>query len=310
MPSTRRLRRCVPTPTACRDRCRVSARPSRIDCATLVPRRSTRGDPWRYAPNRRPEESPIHFQRSGRVAAHDTADAQVRECRSNRPRVTGAVVDDDDVTHSDPFVERTSEPSRVRAWASARPTALNAASATWWSFSPVAVTWSVIRAFGRATERRGSPCPIGGDRDVGCGPTGEVDHGVSQRLVHRHASLAVTSEPRRSPSASSSASPKVIIMSSTMWCSPVSRSPHPRGAGPYRRGTPLLEHVVVETEARVHVDAPWRERVTGCSRASRPWHDAANRGARHRLAVEDRAQSVEQDVVVELVLHTYSQSPS
>jgi len=64
-----------------------------------------------------PEESPIHFQRSWSVAAHDTADAQVRECRSNRPRVTGAVVDDDDVTHSDPFVERTSEPSRVRAWA-------------------------------------------------------------------------------------------------------------------------------------------------------------------------------------------------
>jgi hypothetical protein len=74
-------------------------------------------------------------------------DADVRKRRAHRAGVAGAVVDDDDVAHNEPFVERTSVPSRVRAWASARPTALKAASATWCEFSPFAVTCNVILAF-------------------------------------------------------------------------------------------------------------------------------------------------------------------
>ena len=43
------------------------------------------------------------------------------------------------VSHSDPFVEPVAAPSIEHASRSARPSALNAASATWWSSSPVGV---------------------------------------------------------------------------------------------------------------------------------------------------------------------------
>ena len=49
------------------------------------------------------------------------------------------VVGDDD-PHSEPLVEPTAAPSREHASRNARPSALNAASATWWSSVPAAST--------------------------------------------------------------------------------------------------------------------------------------------------------------------------
>ena len=139
----------------------------------------------------------------------------------------------------------------------ARPTALKAASATWWALRPVAVTCRVIRAVWASDSKRVRGHPrVGLDVDAwrSPGPRGRPRRGPAPRPWAR-APRRSGPVPRRSPSASSRASPKARIMSSTVWWSPVSRSPTPSR----RRSSPawnaqLGEHVVVEALAGADVD--------------------------------------------------------
>src|SRR5579862_3328279 len=82
------------------------------------------------------------------------ARAQPRERQRDRAQVAGAVLADGDV-HSTPFVDGNPALSLRTAARSARPTALNAASATWCESRPVASTWIEARV---ACARLASMC--------------------------------------------------------------------------------------------------------------------------------------------------------
>ena len=73
------------------------------------------------------------------VFGDDGIGAGTLERRADAAQVPGAVVGDGD-PHSEPLVEPTAAPSSEHASRNARPSALNAASATWWSSVPVAST--------------------------------------------------------------------------------------------------------------------------------------------------------------------------
>src|SRR5690348_8672903 len=72
-------------------------------------------------------------------------DAEPRECEPNAADIARAVLAHRDV-HSTPFVDGMSADSIRTASPSARPSALNDASATWCASRPSAVTWIVARA--------------------------------------------------------------------------------------------------------------------------------------------------------------------
>src|SRR5262245_23761859 len=89
-----------------------------------------------------------------RVARDQDVSARTLEGRSHAAHVPRAVVRQNHL-HATPFVELTPAPSRAHASRSARPSALNAASATWWSSAPAASTCSVTPAW---TAKRSSAC--------------------------------------------------------------------------------------------------------------------------------------------------------
>src|SRR5207248_779321 len=94
-----------------------------------------------------------HGDVGGRDVAGDRyAEAAQRDLDGTH--VAGAVAADRDV-HIVPFVDGTPSPAFATASPSARPTALNAASATWWASRPVASTWMPARA---ACARLASMC--------------------------------------------------------------------------------------------------------------------------------------------------------
>src|SRR4051812_21290365 len=68
-----------------------------------------------------------------------------RERKGDRAHVAGAVFADRDV-HRRPFVDGSPALSVCTATRSARPTALNAASAMWCASAPVESMWMAIRA--------------------------------------------------------------------------------------------------------------------------------------------------------------------
>src|SRR5581483_4687495 len=89
----------------------------------------------------------------GGVLRDNRIAARTRQRRADAAQVARAVVGEHD-PHSAPFVEPP-PPLGAHASRSARPTALNAASATWWSSSPAASTCSVSPA---STANRSSAC--------------------------------------------------------------------------------------------------------------------------------------------------------
>ncbi len=105
------------------------------------------------------------------------------------------------IAQSTPFVLGTSaEPSSATASRSARASALNAASARWWSLLPLSTsTCSVMRAV-IASEAKKCVDVLGGDVadplapeaevDMSRRPAGEVDHDARQRLVERRVGVA------------------------------------------------------------------------------------------------------------------------
>ncbi len=121
--------------------------------------------------------------------------------------VAGAVVDDGDPGHPRlPFVE-AAPPRRgsgATATRSARPRALNAASATWWSLRPDARRWRVVpdvrgeRLEGMLDElgRQGpDPLPAEGDVDDGVRPPADVEDRRREGFVHRHRRVAEAADP-------------------------------------------------------------------------------------------------------------------
>ena len=185
-----------------------------------------------------------HPRRAGASPSRATVDlgADGRERLVDADEVAGAVVDDRDAwprrraSSEGPLVEAT--PSRrgsgSQATRSARPSALNAASARWWSLRPVPVRWSVAPAV-RANDSSACstswsgrpPDPLAAERQVddGVRAPADVDDGGRERLVHRDRALPKRAMPARSPSASANAAPRTSATSSTVWCSSTWRSP-------------------------------------------------------------------------------------
>ena len=89
----------------------------------------------------------------GRVAVTTRLRTGARERRADAAQVAGAVVGQYDFTARPSSTAAT--PPREHASRSARPSALNAASATWWSSSPAASTCSVSPAW---IAKRSSAC--------------------------------------------------------------------------------------------------------------------------------------------------------
>ena len=116
----------------------------------------------------------------GEIGSRDVVDelgAEPVERERDRAHVAGAVLADRDL-HSRPFVDGSPSPSRATATRSARPTALNAASATWCASRPDASTWIDARA---ACARLESMCAgeprVGLERQLGVRPPAEIDGG-------------------------------------------------------------------------------------------------------------------------------------
>ncbi len=98
-------------------------------------------------------------------------------------------------SHAAPFVERMPPSPAATAWRNACPSALKAASATWWSSTPLASTCTVQACLHReplerVREQRQSqaPDPVAceRERDLRVRPSDEVDRGERTGLVHRH----------------------------------------------------------------------------------------------------------------------------
>ncbi len=117
------------------------------------------------------------------------------EREPDRAHVAGAVVADSDPRHSTPFVDGTPLPSGATAARSARPTALNAASAQWWRrarsprrgsrAAPACARLASMCAARPGSRSRLELCP---------GAAAEVDGGARERVVHRHDRVAVASD--------------------------------------------------------------------------------------------------------------------
>ena len=164
-----------------------------------------------------------------------------RPARSKRgadaAQVARAVVGENARFTASPFVEPAAAPSRAHASRSARPSALNAASATWWSSSPARL--DVQREARPGSRSRSSACgsrrrPRGRRRGrrakasetSACGRRTRSTAAVAARLVHRHGRGAVAARrPRAVRAPRDSASPSAASTSSTVWCSSTSRSP-------------------------------------------------------------------------------------
>ena len=74
-----------------------------------------------------------------RIRRDDRLRARAGQRRADAAQIAGAVVGEHDL-HASPFVDWTPPDAGAHASRSARPSALNAASATWWSSVPAAVT--------------------------------------------------------------------------------------------------------------------------------------------------------------------------
>ena len=117
---------------------------------------------------------------------------------------------------------------------SARPSALKAASATWWSSRPDAETWIVkppsiaSRSSACGSSVSGEPADAlarEGERDLRVRPAHEVDGRGRTRLVHRHRRRAVARDAVPRPERLRERVPNAASTSSTVWCSSTSRSP-------------------------------------------------------------------------------------
>ena len=224
-----------------------------------APRRRRPGTTSASAPSRSPARSRRRTRRPTRGQRLLDAD-----------EVAGAVVDDRDPRALGAAVIRASPSSRRRrvrrgsgsqATRSARPSALNAASARWWSLRPV--PRQVERRAGGPGERlegvldeleRQPADPLAAERQVDdrVRPAADVD----RRRVASDSSIGTLLSPKRriparSPSASANAAPSTSATSSTVWCSSTSRSPVARisrSNRPWWRER--AEQVVVEADRR------------------------------------------------------------
>jgi len=162
---------------------------------------------------------------------------------------------------SEPFVEATPVPPRIRVRTrtrSAAPSALNAASPGGGRCVPLPRRWSVAPAV-RANDssrmvdqlQRQRPRALGAERQVdhGVRTPADVDDGGRDGLVHRHGAVTEATDPARSPSASAKAAPRTSATSSTVWCSSTWRSPVARIR---RSNSPWLreraQQVIVEAD--------------------------------------------------------------
>ena len=83
----------------------------------------------------------------------------------------------------------------VSAWARAATDRFEGPFGDVVGFCPVAVTCSVMRAVWTSDSNAWVTIPSSGrDRDLRRRPTREVNHGVRERFIHRHARFAVASE--------------------------------------------------------------------------------------------------------------------
>ena len=216
--------------------------------------------------------------------------ADVLERLLDRAAVAHAVVDDRDLDRlidrarscrsASPScsARRVSLGSIATAWRSARANALNAASIMWWALLP-GLHAQVQRQLGRVGERAEEllgqlvlEAARRARRQLGLEQRertpGDVDRAARARLVHRHRRRAVAGDAARSPSASSSAWPSTIAVSSAVWCAPVCRSPltfTSRSMRPWRasrssmwsrKPTPVLARAragAVERQRQAHV---------------------------------------------------------
>ena len=161
--------------------------------------------------------TPGHDERVGAARAPRRRGRRATSAPDGRQRlldadeVAGAVVDDGDarsrpVIRASPWSRR--RPSRrgsgSQATRSARPSALNAASARWWSLRPVPRRWSV--APGGPRERlervldeleRQAADALAAERQVDdrVRPAADVDDGRRERLVHRDGAVAEPADP-------------------------------------------------------------------------------------------------------------------
>src|SRR5581483_2813894 len=121
-------------------------------CVALAQRVGGLPEPVHCRP-RRP-----HAGEDGEAGVLEIADelrAEAPDGELDGTDVAGAVARDRDRGHITPFVEGSTSPSRRSAARSARPVALNAASATWCASSPVDSTWRPRRAL---SARLASTC--------------------------------------------------------------------------------------------------------------------------------------------------------
>ena len=122
--------------------------------------------------------------------------------RGDGAEVAGSVVGEHDF-HAMPFVERMPPSPGATACRNAWPSALNAASATWWSSAPGDSTWTVQPA---SIAKRSRECgrsdsaspptrsPVNASAISACGAPDEVDGSEGARLVHRDDRGAVARE--------------------------------------------------------------------------------------------------------------------
>src|SRR2546425_12325033 len=153
---------------------------------------------------------------SGCVARYLRLRARALQCRADAAHVARTVVGQYN-PHAAPFVERTPPPSRAHASPSARPSALNAASAMWWSSAPADSTcsvkppWSASRSSACGSRVRARPptrSPRNASATSACGRRTR-----STAALACASSIGSVAEPKRArpsrrPSAWSRASPR------------------------------------------------------------------------------------------------------
>ena len=212
-------------------------RRSRPGSASTRPRRSRRAIAGAAAPtpgttSASAPRSRLGVARDARPSAPTRASAPARcsrgcRRRSRRPRSAGAAAS---LIRASPSSRR--RPSRrgsgSQAARSARASALNAASARWWSLRPVPRRWSVAPASARTTRARarraGAAAPPTRSPRNGRSMTAYGRPPTSTTAVASDSSIGTLASPKRrmparSPSASANAAPSTSATSSTVWCS-------------------------------------------------------------------------------------------
>src|SRR5450759_426472 len=182
----------------------------------------------------------VHVGESRRFGGHDNVGPNRCQGLADADHVRGAVIEDRDLdraTHpSVPLVEAGPwrRGSTVTAAHSARPSALKAASARWWSFRPRPLRLSVTPA---ARANDSSVCSISSSGILparlplnGRSMTAYGRPPTSTTAVAKASSMGTAASPKRtiperSPSACASAAPRTSATSSTVWCSSMMRSP-------------------------------------------------------------------------------------